>query len=361
MSFSNLILQPNQGQQLSKLQKDFNFNMAQIAKYKKKLTAHKEKLDALNKVIAEEFSPAERKILEKDLEILYIWDEHFSQSFFRKKEKEKIADIIINKANDLYEVNKDVALRDLYDKYAGQGAFEKEENLEKEMIKNMVDGFFGGKVNMENFDPSDDEKMNSFWEDLKIKSETKTKPKTAKQIAKEEKAKEEEKNISKATRAIYMDLVKAFHPDREVDEVKKLEKTEVMKKITVAYENDDLYNLLSLKLEYLDHQNDSFNWAGNHIKYYLKLLREQVKELEMELYAMERHCQTIFPNVYNFFSLSEKQVETEYKTVKNKLKSELKQLNQHFEYIKDKQYVREYLKDYEIGYEDDDSMFYNLF
>jgi hypothetical protein len=357
MSLPKLTVQPNQSQQLSKLQKDFNYNVAQIAKLKKKIISSKEKLHGLNQIIAAEFAPIDRKILGKDLEILYKWDEHYGQTFFKKREKEKIADIIINKAKELYEVNNDQALKDLYDKYAGQGAYDKEDDLGKEMMKNMASSLFGYRVNMENFDPNNDEKMNSFWEDLKIRNTEKAKPKTAKQLAKEEKEKQEEKNISKATRAIYMDLVKAFHPDREIDEGKKLEKTEVMKKITVAYENDDLYNLLSLKLVLLENQNDNFDLADNHLKYYLKLLREQVKELEMEHYAMERHCQTIFPRVYNFFNLSEKQVEAQYNTVKNRLKSELKQLSQQINYIQDKQYVREYLKDYEIEDEDDEMIF----
>jgi len=42
--------------------------------------------------------------------------------------------------------------------------------------------------------------------------------------------------VKKTTRQIYVDLVKHCHPDREQDELKRIEKTEWMKQITAAYE-----------------------------------------------------------------------------------------------------------------------------
>ena len=56
--------------------------------------------------------------------------------------------------------------------------------------------------------------------------------------------KQELKNISQATKKIYISLITEFHPDKETDELKKLEKTEIVKKITLAYEEDDLFELL---------------------------------------------------------------------------------------------------------------------
>jgi hypothetical protein len=338
---------PQDNQQLSKLQKDFNHNVAKIAQLKEKLIDYKLKVEGLNQKIASDFLPIEKATLEVDIAIVWQWDKLYELNFFRAKEKEKIVDIITTEALKLYQITDNQAFEKLYNKYQGENAFEEEAKLKKEFEQEMLKNVFGHDVNFGNFDPNSDEKMAEFWSELNSKKQPKTK--TAKQLAKkEEKAKAEAQSISKATRAIYADLVKAFHPDREKDEAKKNEKTEVMKRITTAYEKDDMYTLLSLKLELLGADNDSFDLADNHLKYYLKLLREQAKELEMELYGLEKHCQNMFPRVLNFFRLNAQQLTIEYKTLENILKNKKKQMEAHLKFIKDKENAKAYLKHYSI-------------
>ena len=89
-------------------------------------------------------------------------------------------------------------------------------------------------------------------------------------------------------RGLYLDLVKALHPDREPDEAEKARKTELMKQVTAAYEGNELLTLLRLQLE-LNHIDQSHleNLAEDQLKHYNKLLREQVRELDDKMYEQQ--------------------------------------------------------------------------
>jgi len=53
----------------------------------------------------------------------------------------------------------------------------------------------------------------------------------------------------KSLNSIYKQLVKAFHPDLEQDAEQKNRKEELMKRVTCAYEKDDLHTLLAIENE----------------------------------------------------------------------------------------------------------------
>ena len=59
-----------------------------------------------------------------------------------------------------------------------------------------------------------------------------------------------EKMLKSLRRCFYLDLVKTFHPDRELDEAEKIRKTAIMQRVTDAYEKNDLLVLLELQLEF---------------------------------------------------------------------------------------------------------------
>ena len=76
-------------------------------------------------------------------------------------------------------------------------------------------------------------------------------------------------------------------PDREPNEEERERKTQIMQRVTEAYEKNDLLGLLRLQLEFdrID-QNHIENMAESHLKNYNKLLREQAEELSYELENM---------------------------------------------------------------------------
>jgi hypothetical protein len=117
-----------------------------------------------------------------------------------------------------------------------------------------------------------------------------------------------------------MELVKAFHPDREKDELEKERKTLLMHRITEANEKDDLFELLRLRLELLgtdfEHSNDE------SLKYYVKLLIQQVAELEQEFAEVTSFGQSsLFGS-----SLYDRYGSDKYQSLENKFRKEIANL-----------------------------------
>jgi hypothetical protein len=112
-----------------------------------------------------------------------------------------------------------------------------------------------------------------------------TQKKSAKQLAAEARREAEEKATTQSVRALYRDLVKVLHPDREPDEAEKIRKTALLQRVTAAYENNELLTLLRLQMELqrLDPAHLE-TLADAQLAPYNKLLRDQVNELEQTLY-----------------------------------------------------------------------------
>lgn len=109
------------------------------------------------------------------------------------------------------------------------------------------------------------------------------KEKQKKQIAQEDKLKKEETEKIKSLRSIYISLAKMLHPDTVADEKEKAEKEELMKKVTVAYNEKNLSELLKLELQWAaSEKNNIDNLTEDKLKLYIASLREQVSELQDE-------------------------------------------------------------------------------
>lgn len=149
-------------------------------------------------------------------------------------------------------------------------------------------------IDLSDLDPNDslEEAMIKIMNSLKDKNlgfendeipAKKEKPKSKKESIKEQKALElklmQEKNLSN----IYKRLAKEVHPDLEQNEEIRAEKADLMKKITVAYENKDLLSLISLESKWLNGV-DTFEIIDElSLKAYNSLLKEQIQDLKNEI------------------------------------------------------------------------------
>jgi hypothetical protein len=84
-----------------------------------------------------------------------------------------------------------------------------------------------------------------------------------------------------------------LHPDLEMDPLVKAEKEALMKKLTVAYDNQDLHTLLSLEITWMNrtasNSESHVQEAEEQLSVYNALLKDQVKSLEEELDALFMH------------------------------------------------------------------------
>ena len=370
MLHESLILTQKSGKDLSKLQKQFNANVKKINDLKQKLVEEETALRHIMTRIQADIMPLQDKHNGALVEMVYVFDKHHDDAFFKKKEKAKIADFIVTKSQELImELGHD-ELKPIYDKYADE-SFDtmnaEAESATAEMMKSMMQSMFGVEID-DDADVSDPQKMQAYVaQKMAEKQEAAearqaTKKKTAKQMEREEKAKEETKNISKAARSIYTDLVKAFHPDRELDEVERDRKTEIMKRVTEAYGNDDLFELLRLKIELQGTDIEAMALADEQLKYYNKILKEQINELEQSRWQLQMQAsggpmggQDLFAR----FGGDEKTMKGKFTREMNRLKKQTQALERDIDELKIKENMRMFLKSYEIQDMDDD--FINIF
>lgn len=138
-----------------------------------------------------------------------------------------------------------------------------------------------------------------FEKNPQEKPKAKARKKTAKQLAKEQQEEFANEFKVKNIRNIYISLAKLLHPDTETDATLKAEKEEVMKKVTAAYDKNDLLTLLQLEIEWV-HKNNTHlhNLKDDVLKLYCDVLKEQLRALQLEKFGLRENPRynSIFDN-----------------------------------------------------------------
>ncbi len=344
---------------LTKSQKEFNRLTKRIETLGAELTAFREVADQLQRRVQAEYIPLVRQFQAQQADLVRLFDRAYDHPDFKKEEKKKLADLILNLAYDLIEAGAE-DLKPIYDKYDADGfdaTSTDTDQLQAELLKSMAGQMFG--IDLDDVDAASPEELKAQLQQKlaerdvaerrgKAEERRATQAKSAKQQERDAKKELDEKNITKAVRTLYMDLVKAFHPDREPDEAEKERKTEIMHRVTAAYETGDLLALLRLQLEFerID-QTHLETLADEQLLYYNKILRQQVKELEGELVAMQSQLAAMSGKP-TFFTCSPITLELSLTQDIKGLKNEIKSLKKDLKAFADHAILKEWLKTYKI-------------
>lgn len=283
---------------LSKNQKAFNRLTARIAEQEKLLAELKVAIDKGRLRIQADLVPLYTQYDQLRADMVRLFDQMNTRHTFTKAERKKLSHLITDISYELIQKGYDdlIELHDRYDEGGFEAAMAEEDEQSALSIKLMAELMFGIK-----FDPavdwSDPDALREYIsEQLHQRTQAreeqqdqaaqrrKSRPKSEKQQAREAKKDAELQNTTKAVRALYMDLVKAFHPDREPDEAEKIRKTTIMQRVTEAYEKSDLLGLFRLQLEFerID-QAHLEKLADTQLQYYNKILKQQTEELDNQL------------------------------------------------------------------------------
>jgi hypothetical protein len=216
----------------------------------------------------------------------------------------------------------------------------------KEMLRNL----YGVEIDVE-FDPnlSEEENAKRIFQKLadngihdfsqkqfsqkqsnQDNSKGKIKKKKLDESAIENKQQKEEQLRKMSFNAIYKELMKAFHPDTETDPERKAEKEEISKKITVAYGNQDYFELLNLEAEYLSNQEDRIQkMPKEQLAFYIKMLTDQKAELKGQIDLLRYQYETVYFGLF-VRKIPKKEFE---KTVKREIEEEIKQVQVKVNYL----------------------------
>ncbi|MFN2308744.1 MAG: molecular chaperone DnaJ [Gammaproteobacteria bacterium] len=284
---------------LTPAQKKFNSLIKQIDTQRKRLSEWQDTLSRCQQEALTRLEPLRKTLGEHQAERAQLLDRQFNSHKFTRKEQEKLTYLICETCDELITQHGRDDLKPLYNRYSAEDFDTQEQDsqaLASELFKDLMEGLGidPGDEDFE-FDPRDPQ-ASAAWLGEKFKdrqaqagaAHRPSRKKTAKQLAKEAREREEAAQVSKSIQAVYRQLVAALHPDREPDPDQRARKTELMQAVTVAYGDRDLLRLLELQLaiEQID-QNRLNNLAEDRLKHYNKVLQNQYVELRDEVLLME--------------------------------------------------------------------------
>jgi chemotaxis protein histidine kinase CheA len=297
------IAQTSAAKELSKTQKQFNNLIKKIEAQKQALLEWQETLPLYNQKISSEYQALWDTYNQHRVDLVYILDRAYDDKGFTKSDKAKIKHILTDLAEQLIVDHGKDELKDIYNKHSGDdidAAQEEADAMAAELMKTMMGGMFGIEIG-DDVDVGSPEKMQAFLHEKMREAEAQhtekqrqaeerraNRKKTKKQLEKEAKKQQEEQNISQSIREVYRKLAAALHPDREPDEQERERKTKLMQRANTAYEKKNLLQLLELQLEaeQIDQEHLN-NIAEDRLKYFIKILKEQLFELEQEVLGYE--------------------------------------------------------------------------
>ncbi|NJO88495.1 MAG: J domain-containing protein [Chloroflexia bacterium] len=246
----------------------------------------------------ENMFPLGPELANRRLELAMVLGNCTTKYKFGKRQSENIKMTILDLCDKAFSVIEPTKEQEEFYNQWAETTYKEElaaqEKEAKEEFAGFMDFMFGVEIDPEKFEGTEQD-----MEDLYKKMQehfnenepyTKQRKKTKKQIEREERQKAEEAIEKKSIRSIYIALAKVLHPDTEPDPVQKLEKEELMKKVTKAFEEKDLPTLLHLEMEWVHKESNHLEQLTDEkLSVYISALKQQVKELEQQRWAIKHN------------------------------------------------------------------------
>lgn len=300
---------------LSKGQKAFNKLVKDIEKKRARLIAWETAVPPYQQKYSNELTPLVETSVDLQVQVVVGLDRASEQKGLTKTERQMIAELISEMAAELIQDRDDPALKAAYNKHSSSDYDQEEAEAMQGMklaLEEMLNIDLGDDVDLKSTEDilqrtqaQLQEKQAQFDADQQAADERRSKrKKSAKQLAQETRQQEEEQQISQSIREVYRKLASALHPDREADPEERERKTALMQRANQAYQKNNLLQLLELQLE-LEHIDQSVinNLSEERLKHYNKILKEQLAELEQELFFVEGRFRAQF-DINPFANLS---------------------------------------------------------
>lgn len=346
---SSLQIIPSKETPLSPEQDRFNKRAQKLEKLKDKVDKARGQVGALKSMMAAEISPIEEQL--KQIEVKVV--ERFAHwranpKGFSAKEQKVLEELIVEKSQILIE-HGEKGLIPLFNQYSDisyDDLWNGEVARLKEMFYKEAKEELGIELNLENKDfNSVEEFMVAMMKQMKEQQQG-IEGFRAEQVGEDfdQKSQEEARNISKVVKTAYNGLVKKFHPDLADGNEDLAHRNSMMHRITEAYEQNDLFELLRLQME-----ADSINISAldrlptAQLSYYNQILLQQIKDLEAEYYALKHPLPPYEHYEYYMSCRSHKTMLNRVQETADEMESELEDARNMLSLLEDKRGTREIL------------------
>ncbi|MGB4673153.1 MAG: molecular chaperone DnaJ [Azovibrio sp.] len=284
---------------LSKDQKAFNGLIKKIGARRARMGEWEDILPIFRQKYASDLLPLQEQCLDLQWQLARALDAAHGTKGITKGEKRKLAELIVELSEAVLAHKDHGELKELFNKHSPSD-YDEDEAARLEGMKAMLELTLG-------MDLGDDVDMNSPEEVLKrvesqfrAQQEAHAEAESSRKRSRQEEARAarqeaEEKQQSQSIREVFRKLASALHPDREPDPAEQARKTVLMQRANEAYEKGNLLQLLELQLE-LEHIDQAHLAAirPERLKHYIKILKGQLEDLDMEIQHVEEQLITDF-------------------------------------------------------------------
>ena len=337
---------PNKASSLSELQAQFNTSIQTIDELKAQVAEQEQILEQARVRVQKEVQPLVREMVARRVALVHLLDQAYQDHDLSRLEQETLADFIKGQAHTLVHHYEAEELRPLLHRYETPAQAQTQTSGTKAETQQLLKNVLGVDFNPEDlsdlaaFQARLDQQMQE--EQDKREAQRTNRQKVKAQQSQEAKVKVELQSISKASRRLYTTLAKLLHPDKEMDPTARLWKEEAMKQVTIAYNQDDFFELLRLQMEFMHEQEHVLQAVPEEqLNYYVRLLTDQIQELEEKRssYFMGPQAQLM-----REFGGTPKQMDAKFRSAKKGLKEEIRQIEYALQDFQDPRALREFLK-----------------
>lgn len=285
---SSLIIIKPQKQPLTKEQQTFNRLIKKIEKLQAELENTAQSLQQKLAFYGKDIYPLEQREITLLKDLTRSMYKFFQDNKpFSKNDRVILGEIISMQLQNIFQLEEtepDAEFKEIfkavaeidYDEAAGEDLYGMMEDMNRGMTEEEI---------MQRI-----EELKDQFRQQTAKREQRSGRKTKRQLEKEAKQRQAEEGRLKSINSIYKQLVKFFHPDRELDPVLKLQKEELMKKLTTSYKSGDLHALLKLELQWILQDGSSIDkLTDEKLSLYNESLKQQTIDLEAEINQILRH------------------------------------------------------------------------
>ncbi|MBK7899832.1 MAG: J domain-containing protein [Azonexus sp.] len=277
---------------LSKDQKAFNGLIKKLDARRARLKEWATILPLFRQKYGSDLVPLQQQCLDRQWQLAQALDDAHGRKGTTQGEKRKLAALIVDLTETLLIHREDGDLKELYNRHS-RSDFDEDEAARQEGVKVLLESMLGMDLgNDVDMSSAEDimKRVESEFHARQAKYQESEAPrrKSRREEAQAARQEAEEKQLSQSIREVYRKLASSLHPDRESDPDEKARKTALMQRANTAYESGNLLQLLELQLE-LEHIDQAHLNAirPERLKHYVKILKGQLQELDMEIERVE--------------------------------------------------------------------------
>jgi hypothetical protein len=310
---SGLVITKNTAGVLSSAQIEFNKVMKKLEDERAKHQRKQKQLDDLMAVVIRDIMPLLEDLNRANRDLVFHAAEAMHGIKLSKKRVNSLKDLVEELVNELLSDPCGISEKDVCELQKileqlhppeEQALLDTETAEEFDFMRSMLESIakksgldldlsdMDPNMNPADFERQMEERFRAAAEANHFRKQSRPRKQTKAQMEKAARLAEIEEAKKRDIKSLYKQLAKALHPDLETDATLKLHKEVWMKRLTSAYAEGNLRELLAIEMEWLGEEAGNLASAGDEkLKVYCAVLKEQIADMKLRTNCLIREPQ----------------------------------------------------------------------